>query len=284
MRGKRGLGQALCGLVVLAAFLPGAGCVSYCHPVHPPGTQLLEPCLAVPKCGRDHVYVFFIHGLDPLNFANLSGVRDYVQSLGFPKTYYGQLYHAWQFRQDVRRIHYEDADAHFVLVGFSYGANAVRSLANAVKDDGIVIDLLVYLGGNTLENTQEDQPENALRIVNILASGCIWNGAQMDRAENISVPDVWHFGSPTHPRTLELLARNLADVAGAVPVPAPTEPDRMPLEEEAPTPRPVTPQTTQKPSAWDFLHPVSRLRLPPEPANVPEKKPAPPDPLKIVAK
>jgi hypothetical protein len=58
----------------------------------------------------------------------------------------------------------------------------------------------------------------------------------------------------------------------------------MPLEEEAPTPRPVTPQTTQKPSAWDFLHPVSRLRLPPEPANVPEKKPAPPDPLKIVAK
>src|SRR5439155_11479436 len=116
------------------------------------------------------VHVFLIHGMDPLDFANLSGVRDYIQSLGFIKTHYGQLYHLWEFKKELRRVHEEDPEARFVLIGFSFGANMVRELANAVKQDGIVIDLLVYLGGNTLENTPPNRPDHVLHIVNILAS------------------------------------------------------------------------------------------------------------------
>ncbi len=259
--------------VALGALAAGPGCLSYVHRIPPPPPAVAAPCLAAPRYGRDHVYVFMVHGLDPFNLANLSGLRDYVQGLGFGKTYYGQLYHVEYFRDEIRKIHETDPEAHFVLIGFSFGANVVRSLANMARDDGVTIDLLVYLGGNTLGNTDRDQPENVQRVVNVLALGAIWNGAQMDRAENINVTDVLHFGSPTHPRTLEALARNLAEVAAEVPVPAPTDDPAMPPAGEAPTPRPVTKATRARPPGWDFLRPVSRLKLPAAPA---EKAPADP--------
>jgi hypothetical protein len=238
----------------LAAFLLGTqpGCLTCLHPVTPPAKEQVCLCGELPRCCRNHVYVFFVNGLDPLDCANLNGVRDYVQGLGFIKTYYGQLYHKSYFASEIRRLHQEDPDARFVLVGFSFGANQVRDLAHAVRPDGVTIDLLVYLGGNTLENTPEDRPENALRTLNVLASGCVWNGDTLDGAENVHYADVWHFGSPTHPHTLDLLAEELAVVAGRVPVVLPAE--LPPLEgEQAPTPRPVTVRPEGPPDEWDFL-------------------------------
>ncbi len=181
--------------------------------------DLCRPCHDVAKCGRDNVYIFIIHGLDPCDLANLNGVRRYINDLGFRKVYYGQLYHAGFFDKELHRIHAERPDARFVLIGFSYGANAVRDIATSAGSEGIPIDLLVYLGGNTLTNTPKDQPENVREIVNVLALGCIWNGAKMDRAQNYDVADVFHFGSPSHPLTLEVLARELAIIAACVPAP-----------------------------------------------------------------
>jgi hypothetical protein len=265
------------GLGVL--LLSGSGCISYIHSVSAPPAQLLEPCQGVPRSARDHVYIFFVHGMDPMNLANLTGVRDYVQMLGFQKTYYGQLYHVYRFKKDIRRIHDEDPEAHFVLVGFSFGANMVRDLALSAGEAGITIDLLVYCGGNTLQNSDHDQPENVLRIINVLAKGAIWNGAKMDRADNIDVPDVLHFGSPTHPRTLEALAANLAQVAAEVPVP-PTNDKPFAGLDQAPTPRPVMPRAEARSPDWQFLRPVSRLRMPRPLEQPPDKKPLP-DPERI---
>jgi hypothetical protein len=39
----------------------------------------------------------------------------------------------------------------------------------------------------------------------------------MDGAENLEVTDVYHFGSPAHPATVETLTRELAVVASQVP-------------------------------------------------------------------
>jgi hypothetical protein len=171
------------------------------------------------------VYVFFIHGVDPLDIANLRGVHDYVQSLGFIKTYYGQLYHTPYFVKEIRRLHQEDPDARFALVGFSFGANMVRDMAQAVKSDGVSIDLMVYLGGNTLENRPDDKPENVVSLVNILATGWVWNGDHIDGAANVSYDDVWHFGSPSHLHTLKTLAEELATVAARVPIVEAGQPD-----------------------------------------------------------
>ena len=239
------------------------GCLSFCHPIPTPPPELAQPCRAQPSCSRDHVYVFLVHGMDPLDYANLEGVQHYLNELGFNKTYYGQLYHGGTFQKEVRRIHREDREARFVLVGFSFGANVVRSLTRAVKDEGVTVELLVYLGGNTLENCPRDRPENAVRIINILASGCIWNGDTLDGAENTHLPDVWHFGSPSHRHTLERLAQVLAEIASGVPIVETTNSATPAGQDAEPTPRVLTPRTASAPhDQWDFLKPVVRLGIP----------------------
>jgi pimeloyl-ACP methyl ester carboxylesterase len=243
------------------ALLPGTGCLSFVHPVATPAPELAESCKGSLQCARDHVYVFFIHGLDPFDLANLEGVRTFVHELGFRKTYFGQLHHKSFFEREIHRLHEEDGDARFVLIGFSYGANAARSIAQTASHEDIAIDLIVYLGGNTLTNTSEDQPDNAREIINILASGCIWNGSQMDRARNYNVSDVYHFGSPSHPLTLEVLARELTVVTASVPVSESRA--AMPhADESLPTPRPVKEPPSAKRDEWDFLKPIDRLPPP----------------------
>jgi hypothetical protein len=199
--------------------------------------------------------------MDPFDWANLQGVRDYVQSLGYIKTHYGQLYHVWQFESDLRRVHREDPDARFVLVGFSFGANMVRNVAHDANAEQVPIDLIVYLGGNTLKDCPEDKPENAVHIVNILATGCVWNGDHLEGADNINYGDVWHFGSPSHPKTLSVLAEELANVAGRVPVVVREDPVWHPGE-EAPRPRPLGKVPEGPRGDWDFLRPVPPGQLP----------------------
>jgi hypothetical protein len=242
---RRRLGAAFAAALLLGA----AGC----HSIDPAGPDLREHvtcCSELARPCRNHVYVFLVHGMDPLDFANLSGVRDYIQSLGFIKTYYGQLYHTWYFERELKRIHEEDPLARFVLIGFSFGANMVRDVARDAKKDGITIDLLVYLGGNTLENRPEDRPDNALKIVNILASGCIWNGDTLDGALNLHYSDVWHFGSPSHHHTLKVLAEELSVVADRVPLIVETVAHSVPAgPEEVPPPKDAARDE------WDFLKP-----------------------------
>lgn len=254
---RHGGWQLLLRLGVMAAVVAGmSGCMSFLHPIAPLTPEQCAPLKAYPPCCRSHVYIFIVHGLDPLDYANLVGVRDYLQALGFRKTYLGQLYHTLEYDRELHRIHQEDPLARFVLIGFSFGANMVRTLANSAKEDGIPIDLLVYLGGNTLHNDERDQPANALQIVNILASGCIWNGAVMEQAVNINVPDVYHFGSPTHLATLEMLRQELAVVASRVPVlpPPACAPPML-----VPQPEPPLPAPAARRGEWDFLKPVVHL-------------------------
>jgi pimeloyl-ACP methyl ester carboxylesterase len=224
-------------------------CLVGCHSVHPPPRELIEPCQSLPRCCRDHVHIFLIDGLDPANCADLPGLRSYLVGLGFNNTSHGQLYHTGTFLNTIRRIHAEDRSARFVLVGFSFGANAARHVANQLKEEQVEVDLLVYLGGNTLGNTPRDRPSNARRVVNILATGWIWHGAQMDDADNLSVPDVLHFGSPTHQATLEMFARELAEVAAQVPLVINTA---------------DTTTSSKLQPAWSFLAPAESLQPLPE--------------------
>jgi hypothetical protein len=242
-------------ILALALVTAGAGgCMPFLHHVDPPSKEFLAQSACVPQEARNHVHIFFIHGMDPFDWANLSGVCEYVHSLGYIKTHYGQLYHVWQFKEDLRRVHHEDPDARFVLIGFSFGANMVRNVAHDANAEHIPIDLLIYLGGNTLKDCPEDKPDNALHIVNILATGCIWNGDHLEGADNLNYGDVWHFGSPSHPKTLEVLAEELVKVAARVSVVVQEAPPWYPGE-QAPTPRPVTPSRASPRDEWDFLLP-----------------------------
>jgi hypothetical protein len=244
-------------LLVMGLLCP-SGCLSFLHPVRAPRCDGEQVCQALPRGCRDHVYVFVVNGIDPLDLANLEGVRDYVQGLGFRKTYYGYFYHAPGFAREIRRIHQEDPEARFVLVGFSIGANAVRGIAKTCKQDGICTDLVVFVDGNTLRDVP-GQEEVAKRVCNVRAGGSVWwKTAELTTAHNFTEPEAPHFGSPTDPGTLGLLAQGLAEVATTVPIIGPAT--ETPALEEAPTPRPLTSQTVTERDEWDFLKPVSVLR------------------------
>jgi hypothetical protein len=241
--GRRPLGLAA---ALAAALIAAPGCLSFLHPVDPPAKELAAPCAAFPACCRSHVYFVLVHGADPLDAADLEGLNDWVRSLGFTKTYFGQMYHAPYFEKEIRRIHREDPDARFVLMGFSLGANMVRDIAVAVKSDDITIDALIYCGGNSLGNAPSNRPENALAVFHILTQyGSDWMGVPLDGADNMRLADAYHFGSPTHLYTREVLARELGAAA-----------ERVPVEEDGPRP-PDGPR-----GEWDFLKPAPRIMPP----------------------
>jgi hypothetical protein len=257
------MGRAL-GLGVLLS--GGPGCLAYVNPVEPAPHELHQECQEIPVCCRNRVHIFFLQGTDPLDICNLSGVRDHVQAQGFIKTRFGYfIHHTGYFEEQIVRIHEEDPEARFVLVGFSYGALAAREIANRLCEREINVDLLFYLGGNTLDDSPRSHPPNVLRVVNILAVGCIWNGANIEGAENIQLTDVWHFGSPAHPCSVELLDRELVTIAYRVPIIQVLPP---PLPDPSPVPRPIAPPPPDQlppprklptqastPSGWDFLDP-----------------------------
>jgi len=198
-----------------------------------------------------------------LEYGNLRGVRAYLHSLGFTQTYYSQLYHAHAVKKELRRLHEEDPEARFVLMGFSFGANLARSITRDVQEDGITVDLLVYVSANTMQNVPRDRPENAGLIVNILASEIVRSGAWLDNAANAAMPGVRHFSTPTHPYTLRMLAQELTGVSARVPIMQQLDGDAMPpVTGQEPTPRPVPPPSSVRRDEWDFLKTASHLSLP----------------------
>ncbi|MFN4260968.1 MAG: hypothetical protein ACK4RK_16870 [Gemmataceae bacterium] len=262
----RGLGQ----WVLAASVASSAGCLCSRHPVPPPLPEVVEPCQTIPKCSKDHVYVFLLNGADPICKDNLIGVRDSIFHLGYDKTYYGQFYHARKFADEIRCIHHHDPDARVFVIGFSCGANAAAALTRQLGQEEIPIDVLMYIGGDTLTNDCKYRPGNVGKVINVMAQGCllmggdlICNGAAIDGAENYRL-NTSHANAPTHPVTMRLIGQELIHLAASVPFVIPEEP--IPLHiEEAPTPRPVPTGEVKAETdrdEWDFLKPVSRVGVP----------------------
>lgn len=262
--------------VTLAA--AGSGCSLPLYSVHLLPADLAQTCSEIALSGRDHVYVFFMQGVDPLDFANVEGVKDYFQTLGFHQTWFGYAYHGHHFKKEMQRLLDKDPQARFVLVGFSYGCNVLRDLTGSLAKKGVHVDLLVYIDGKFLSNDPANQPDNADKVINIVAGKQLANDCTMPGVDNASLPELWHFGTPTHPVTLEILARELATLAGQVP--AVDELPAIPRPVREPTPRPVVVQSDGTSDEWDFLRPTSldsRAALPPLPTpRVKEKDPLEP--------
>jgi hypothetical protein len=228
--------------LILAGLLAGAGGCCCLNPVHPPDETLIQPYHELPKYCRDHVYVFFLNGFDPVNYGNLTGIREYVDTLGFHKTYYGQLYHVSYLAGEIRKIHQEEPEAHFVLVGFGRGAREIRSLAERANREGATIDLLVYLDGKLPPNLG-------------LENGPVVGRFRDNSTAPSSESDLWLFGNPTESKTLELLGQQLLQIALSIPIVGQPEPELLPPPMDEPTPKPVKPQAAFRNGEWDFLKP-----------------------------
>jgi hypothetical protein len=245
--------------LLLAGWTLSTGCVSLkqLYPLADPPPEALHPCQELPRCVRDRVVIFLLAGLDPLDCADLSGLRQFLVSRGFSQVYFGQPYHSACFTGEIQRLHSGDPERRFVLIGHGAGAGVVRGMAHVLKRDGIVIDLLVYLDGG-LSNVPRNRPDNVCRLINIRAAG-LCRGALLIDADNVDVPDACHFTLPGHSATVQTLTDALLHLAGSIPYEAPAEPEMPHALSEAPTPRPTLAQAPLPRDEWDFLKPVTRL-------------------------
>jgi len=208
--------------------LGSSGCLAFLHPITAPTSDLVESCHTLPRGCRNHVYVFLINGLNPADSLAFSDLREYVNRLGFGKTYSGQVYHAYSFAHEIRRIHREDPEAHVVVVGSPTGVKALQSLLPDAQTGSSAVDAVVYIG-------ERPAAEGASP-----AGAAVWVALGEAGA-------------------LALVAEELTEVAGRVTVVETSRPETGPALEEAPTPRPVVPQAAGERDEWDFLKPVAIL-------------------------
>lgn len=228
MRAKR---RNMGGWLLVACLVASPGCLTLCPNALELPPECVQACRELPCCSRGRVFVFLVDGFDPLDSCGVNCVRRSLIGLGFIKVYDGHFYHAGWFADEMRRLHAEEPDAHFVVVGFSTGADTARSLAESVAGDGITVDLLAVVDGPLWTAAIPDKPENVVRVIHLPGSAV----------------------------AVQPLADELTAIAGLVPVPVPPVVADV---SELPTPRPVAPVPSATRDAWDFLKPVARLDAP----------------------
>jgi hypothetical protein len=188
--------------------------LGFLHPLPSNEPIICQQCRSLPQEAKDHIYIFLVNGVDPLYSANLNGLCAYLHSLGFAHTEAVRMISAFTLRDRILDIRASDLKARFVLLGYSAGANCVRSLAQGFNGDNLTIDLMIYLGRVTPLDTEYSRLGNGCRIVNI-TGGWIVTG-EIYGARNEHVP-VGHYALPSSARTIEILVEELVSLSGCTP-------------------------------------------------------------------
>jgi hypothetical protein len=193
----------------------------FLNPLQPPTAELRYASWDVPDERRDQVYFFLINGLDPGWWANLNGLAEYAKWCGFRHTYCGQMMEMPEYRAHMREVRQREPGARIVLLGYSLGANCVRHLAQKLRKDGVRIDLLIYLGGDTIFDKSRSRPDNVDHILNINSHGLIllggdlyFNGRDLQGATNKRL-DTRHICLPSQQEAIEIIVRALMEQANA---------------------------------------------------------------------
>jgi hypothetical protein len=159
----------------------------------------------------------------------------------------------------MRRIHTEEPDARFAVIGIGAGVEAAAGLAESVAANGVSIDLLASVDAPFWSNAPSKHPVNVQNVLSIHGLSLVGSTAQTD-GDDLELPVFAGFGVPAHSLTLERLTLQLAGIAVLIATPSVTVP-RLPVE-GSPTPRPQAVRPSQQSDEWDFLKPVSHLHNP----------------------
>jgi hypothetical protein len=203
-------------LAALVCLFSLQGC-SIVEPPDPAFVELNAECHAVPGCCRDHVFVFLVNGADPVDCADLAGLRDCIQALGFIKTYYGKLCNVSYFSKEICRLHHEDPEARFVLIGYGIGADGTSRLVQRAHIDDVPIDVVITLSGHCLKSCSPAEIANVAHAINVMGSGCC-HAKGADWGDSITIDSACDHDIPCHPTTRELIARELVETAQCVAV------------------------------------------------------------------
>jgi hypothetical protein len=241
-------------LGLLALLMPG--CLSCFNPIAYLAPDIQQECQSIsPQC-RDNVYVVLVDGIDPLGCGNFKGVREYLNSLGFVKCYYAQVYHEKCLLDELRYVRSVHPDARIAVVGFECGAGPAKSLACKALEEGLSVDLLVLLQPKILLVDSTAPSQTIPRVVALQTDEPEMTNPIWDPDESIKVPCGSRYRVPTHAVTLQTLAEELSQLAANAPVTIQLVDPPSSLQDKAePTPRPVVPTRRKSTDEWDFLKP-----------------------------
>jgi hypothetical protein len=191
------------------------------HPIEEPERVAMPACYkrGPCHCAKEHVYIYAVNGLNPMCLGNFNGLCQYWKKQGFANVRFGQLYTWFTFADEIKAVRASDPQARIALVGYSLGANSVRDLANDLNKEGVPVDLLVYLAGDTIGNTPDSKPANVRRIVNIRAGSALMMGGDLtskgddiDGARNVKV-ECRHIMTPSRLAVVETMNEELLMLA-----------------------------------------------------------------------
>jgi hypothetical protein len=207
-------GRTLRVLATLFAFglmAVAGGCARFLHPL--PADETWRAIPLDQHAQRAAVHVFIVHGLDPLDYANIDGIRERLQRLGYADTQVFHFYQRAALADALTACKLAHPGEPIALVGFSFGCIAAQQATHQAHDQANVqVDLLFYIGGWFFRDDGVSRPPFVPRVVHVLGVGCDSMGVPLTNAENVKLGSQ-HFASPTHAAVLRRLEEELDGLA-----------------------------------------------------------------------
>jgi hypothetical protein len=229
---------------LVAAVLPVlAGCG---HIYHKSCDDLpWRPADTVPEENKACVYVFLFDDYNPFAAGHLADIRDYLNKLGFGKTYYGWPHHVDDFQVELATVSAERPNTQFAIIGYGHGAKAAHQLAAFADTVGIPIDVMILLEPSGIDLTAGEPVLNTI----------VLRGADLAPDEaGTFVGKYLHAGDlPTNPEVLKIIEREITLLGLSLPPPVCPPVPPVFLVPPMPAPRNVLPDWKPLPPEWRFL-------------------------------
>lgn len=213
-----------------------------------------SPVLAA---ARQSVYAFLMNGADVLEVGDFATLPHALSCAGYPKAYYGQSFDGDWFEREMHRIHAEEPDARFILVGYGSAAGPTRDLGSCVSQAGLPLDAVVYL--DPIEWFSATASKTPFRTVTIRSHHWRAGPRVPCTAPGVLISDTGHLTLPSNRTTLQVIVELMTESALRVP-PLNTSVECLPLRDgNRPIPRPSDPKEVKPaPPGWEFLCPAGR--------------------------
>jgi hypothetical protein len=205
MKAQRGLIMS-----AVATLFLGTGCFSCGHQGYGLARDAAVLC-DLPSCQRNQVYLFAMSGVNPISMLALDSLREQVNRNGFAKVATGQTIHASWMAREMQRIHSEDPQAVFVVLGYESAAPAAQRLSEQAQALGLPVGGLVVI----TTDAQADMHSSEGRTLLISSSPPCFSSPLV---ELTLVPEVTSFGLASHARTIAAITNLLSDLAAAMPI------------------------------------------------------------------
>ncbi len=261
MTGKRWLVAA-----VVATVLAVSGCAT-CGSTGYGLAEQAGPNCEVPTAQRNQVYVFAVSSLNPASVLALDKFREEVNKQGFAKVASGQIIHTSWMASEMQRIHKEQPDAVFVIVGTDSGGTTAVTLAEKVQAVGVPVTAFVLIDA-----------EGKTPLPN-LGMRTLWVGGYglgiVAGVESVTVADAGRYTLASNSETVSAVAKLLNEIAVATPQPVVEEVAAFSYP-HAPPARPIV--EVGRDLEWNFLfdQPGGQTRAINDGETVMVAKPTPP--------